>query len=243
MKPIIELDRVTKRFVINRHQYGFRSMLLHLPQYFRDMASPQYFTALDELSFSVMPGETVGIVGPNGSGKTTLLSLIGGVLKRYTGSVSVRGRVSMMLALGAGFCSELSGRENVILNGVLQGKTRREMNALLDEIIDFSGIGEFIDSPIYQYSSGMQMRLGFAVATSIEPEILLVDEVMAVGDAEFSSKCSSRMKTLLANGTTLLLTSHSEGNIKQYCKRVIALQHGNMLFDGPTEKFYEQKKS
>lgn len=242
MNPIIELNDVTKQFVVNRRQYGFKSMLLHFPQYFRDMASPQYFTALDHISFSVMPGETIGIVGPNGSGKTTLLSLIGGVLKRYSGSVMVRGRISMMLALGSGFCSELSGRENVILNGVLQGRTKQEMKKLLDEIVDFSGIGDFIDSPIYQYSSGMQMRLGFAIATSVEPEILLIDEVMAVGDAEFTKKCAERMGKLLAGGTTLLLTSHSDENIKKYCKRVIHLQHGEKLFDGPQEVFYAQSQ-
>ena len=142
----------------------------------------------------------------------------------------------MMLALGAGFSKELSGRENIVLNGVLQGKTRREMAALMDDIIDFAGIGPFIDSPVYQYSSGMLARLGFGIATAIKPEILLVDEVMAVGDADFAAKCKQRITGLLAGGTTLILVSHSMAVIRAYCDRVIRLDHGRIAADGPTDK-------
>lgn len=232
--PIIELNALTMRFAVERRHYGLKNIVLHLPQYIRDRANRRWFTALDGLTLSIARGERVGLIGHNGCGKTTLLSVIGGVYRRYQGEVRVRGRVSMMLALGAGFSKELSGRENILLNGVLQGKTRREMAALMDDIIDFAGIGPFIDAPVYQYSSGMLARLGFGIATAIKPEILLVDEVMAVGDADFAAKCKRRINGLLSGGTTLLLVSHSMGDIRKYCDRVIRLDHGRLVDDGPT---------
>ena len=137
----------------------------------------------------------------------------------------------MMLALGAGFCNQLSGRENIILNGVLQGKTRKEMLALEEDIIDFAEIGEYIDAPVYQYSSGMMARLGFGIATAIEPEILLVDEVMAVGDANFAGKCEVRINKLLEGGTTLILVSHNPADIDKYCNRVVRIDHGQIVED------------
>ena len=235
-EPIIELNDVTMRFKIERRHYGFKNIVLHLPQYIRDKRDANIFTALDHVNMTIGRGERVGLVGHNGSGKTTTLSVIGGVYKRYTGSVKVRGRISMMLALGAGFCPELSGRENIVLNGVLQGKTRAEMHALMADILDFADIGQFIDAPIYQYSSGMQARLSFGVATAIDPEILLVDEVMAVGDADFAEKCEKRINRLLSGGTTLVLVSHSMADIRKYCTRVIKLDHGHIVADGPTEE-------
>ena len=234
--PIIELNALTMRFAIERRHYGLKNIVLHLPQYIRDRANRAWFTALDGLTLSIARGERVGLIGHNGCGKTTLLSVIGGVYRRYQGEVRVRGRVSMMLALGAGFSKELSGRENILLNGVLQGKTRREMAALMDDIIDFAGIGPFIDAPVYQYSSGMLARLGFGIATAVKPEILLVDEVMAVGDADFAAKCKRRIDGLLAGGATLILVSHSMPVIRTYCDRVIRLDHGRVVEDGPTAR-------
>ncbi len=234
--PIIEIRHLTKQFVLERRHYGLKNILLHLPQYIHDRANYELFTALDDVNLSIARGERVGLIGPNGCGKTTLLSIIGGVYKRFQGEVNVRGRVSMMLALGAGFCSELSGRENIVLNGVLQGKTRREMLDLMDDIIDFADIGEFIDAPVYQYSSGMLARLGFGIATAIQPEILLVDEVMAVGDADFAQKCEKRIKHLLGGGTTLILVSHNMGDIQKYCTRVIRIDRGCVVDDGPTAR-------
>ena len=235
-EPIVELKDVSMRFKIEKRHYGFKNIVLHLPQYIKDRRDVNIFTALDHVNLSINRGERVGLVGHNGSGKTTMLSVIGGVYKRFSGEVNVRGRISMMLALGAGFCPELSGRENIVLNGVLQGKTRAEMNALMDDIIDFADIGQFIDAPIYQYSSGMQARLSFGVATAIDPEILLVDEVMAVGDADFAAKCETRINKLLSGGTTLVLVSHSMADIRKYCTRVVKLEHGHVVADGPTEE-------
>lgn len=240
--PIIEVKDLTMRFAIERRHYGLKNIVLHLPQYIHDRANRAWFNALDGLSLSINRGERIGLIGHNGCGKTTLLSVIGGVYRRYLGEVTVRGRVSMMLALGAGFSKELSGRENIVLNGVLQGKTRKEMAALMDDIIDFAGIGPFIDSPVYQYSSGMLARLGFGIATAIKPEILLVDEVMAVGDADFAAKCKQRITGLLADGTTLILVSHSMPVIRAYCDRVIRLDHGHVVADGPTDKILGTSK-
>ncbi len=234
-EPIIELNDVTMRFRVQRRHYGFKNIALHLFDYIRDLRNATTYTALDHVSLSIGRGERIGLVGHNGCGKTTTLSIIGNVYKRYTGEVKVRGRVSMMLALGAGFCSELSGRENIVLNGVLQGRTRAEMNALMDDIIDFADIGPFIDSPVFTYSSGMQARLGFGIATAIEPEILLVDEVMAVGDAAFAAKCEKRINKLLAGGTTLILVSHNPADIRKYCNRVVKLDHGRIVADGAPE--------
>ena len=230
-EPIVEVKHLTKRFVLNSRQYGFRNIVLHLPQYIHDHRNRNIFTALNDMTFSVKRGERVGLVGHNGSGKTTLLSVIGGVYRDYEGEVYVRGRVSMMLALGAGMHPDLSGRENIVLNGVLQGKTRSEMNELMEDIVAFADIGPFIDAPVYTYSSGMKARLGFAVATAIKPDILLVDEVMAVGDADFAKKCRVRINSLLAGGTTLFLVSHNMGDIKTYCRRVITIDHGRIVED------------
>jgi ABC-type polysaccharide/polyol phosphate transport system ATPase subunit len=233
-EPIIQIENMSKNFIVHHRSYGFKSIVLHLPQYLRDIRRPHEFKALKQINLKIERGETVGIIGHNGSGKTSLLSLIGNIIRPTAGKITVRGRVSMMLSLGAGFCPELSGRENIMLNGVLQGMTKKQMNKLMDDIIDFAGIDEFIDSPIYQYSSGMLARLGFGIVTAIEPEILLVDEVMAVGDADFSRKCEKRMADILNNGTTLLLVSHDMADIRKYCKRTIEINHGQIVRDGNT---------
>ena len=235
-QPIVEISHLTKSFVLSSRQYGLKNIILHLPQYIHDRRNRNIFTALNDMTFSVQRGERVGLIGHNGCGKTTLLSVIGGVYRDFEGEVAVRGRVSMMLELGAGMHPGLSGRENIVLNGVLQGKTRDEMNALMDDIISFADIGPFIDSPVYTYSSGMKARLGFGVATAIKPDILLVDEVMAVGDADFIAKCRVRINSLLEGGTTLFLVSHNMNDIKTYCRRVIRIDHGHIVQDAPTQE-------
>ena len=235
-EPIIELKGLTMRFGRIRRHYGLKSAILHFFNYVKDRADIKWFKALDGVNLSIMKGERVGIVGPNGSGKTTLLSVIGGVYRRYQGELHVRGRVSMMLALGAGFSNQLSGQENIMLNGILQGKTKKEMQGLLRDVVEFADIGEFIDAPLYQYSSGMKARLGFGVATAIKPDILLVDEVMAVGDADFKIRSEARIKGLLKEGTTLVLVSHSPGDIRKYCNRAIKLEHGRVVADGTPDE-------
>ncbi|MCP3967233.1 MAG: ABC transporter ATP-binding protein [Lentisphaerae bacterium] len=181
--------------------------------------------------------KTVGIVGGNGSGKSTLLSLIGGVIMPCLEAVNIRGSVSMLLELGAGFHNDLSGRDNIILNGILQGKTKREMKEMMEEIIDFANIGDFIDCPISQYSSGMKARLAFAVATAIKPEILLIDEILAVGDIDFAQKCEKRIKSLLNNNTTLILVSHNYNDIQNFCERTIKIENGIIVSDCSTKAF------
>lgn len=228
---IIDIRNLTKTFQMGYVQQGFKNMLLHLPAYIKSRVQAKIHVALDDINIAVKRGERVGLTGHNGCGKTTLLSIIGGVYKDYQGTCDVRGRCSMMLALGAGFCSQLSGRENIILNGVLQGKTRKEMKELTEDIIDFAEIGDYIDAPVYQYSSGMMARLGFGIVTAIQPEILLVDEVMAVGDANFSKKCEGRINNLLKGGTTLILVSHNPADIEKYCNRVIQLNCGKVVKD------------
>lgn len=235
-EPIIELKNLTMRFGRIRRHYGLKSAILHFFTYVKDRTDVKWFKALDGVDLSIMKGERIGVVGPNGSGKTTLLSVIGGVYRCFKGERRVRGHVSMMLALGAGFNNQLSGQENIMLNGILQGKTKREMEGLLKDVMDFADIGEFIDAPLYQYSSGMKARLGFGVATAIKPDILLVDEVMAVGDADFKKRSEARIKGLLKEGTTLVLVSHSMADIRKYCNRVIRLEHGKIAADGTVEE-------
>ncbi len=241
--PAISLQHITKEFSLMQTRYGLKGMVMHLPNYLRDRFSPQRFTALSDVSLTIQRGETVGVTGANGCGKTTLLSIVGNVLKNYSGTREVNGRISMMLALKSGFVNSLSGRENIMINGVLQGMSRRAMRALTDEIIDFSGIGRFIDSPVYQYSSGMQARLGFAIATAIKPDILLVDEVMAVGDEEFRQRCRVRMNELIAGHTTLMLVSHKMGDLKEYCSRIVKLDQGVIVQDSATEEFFRQQEA
>jgi len=235
-EPIVEISHLTMRFGRIRRRYGLKSAVLHFFNYVKDQCRREWVDVLKDVNLTIRKGERVGIVGHNGSGKTTMLSVIGGVYRRYRGSCVVRGRVSMMLALGAGFNAQLSGQENIMLNGVLQGKTLREMKGLLRDIVRFADLGPYIDAPLYQYSSGMLARLGFGVATAIKPDILLVDEVMAVGDADFHKKCEGRIQGLLGEGTTLILVSHSMADIRKYCTRVIRLDHGRIVADGPTEE-------
>ncbi|MDQ3930627.1 MAG: ABC transporter ATP-binding protein, partial [Chloroflexota bacterium] len=191
------------------------------------------FWALRDVNFSIYAGEAVGIIGENGSGKSTTLKLISRILEPSTGSVSVRGKVSALLELGTGFHPELTGRENIFLNGSLLGLSRKEMAARYDAIVDFSEIGEFIDTPIKHYSSGMVMRLGFAVAINVDPDILLTDEVLAVGDEAFQRKCLDYISMLRRRGVTIVFVSHALESVRALCSRAIWLDHGRMIADGP----------
>jgi lipopolysaccharide transport system ATP-binding protein len=195
-----------------------------------------YFWALRSVNFEVPAGRTVGIVGHNGSGKSTLLNLIGDVLQPDEGRVEVRGRMSALLSLGAGFHSDLTGRENVFVNGIISGLTRQEVKQQFDSIVDFAELEEFIDSPIRTFSTGMRMRLGFAIAIHMEPEILLIDEVLAVGDAAFRQKCIDRINQFKKEGRTILIVSHTSDQIQKLCDEVIWLQHGQVVERGDPEE-------
>jgi lipopolysaccharide transport system ATP-binding protein len=192
-------------------------------------------SVLDDVCFEIERGETVGLVGPNGAGKSTVLKLMSRILQPTSGTIGVDGRVGALLELGAGFHPDLTGRDNIFLNGSLLGLHRAEINGKLDQIIEFAELERFIDVPVKYYSSGMYVRLGFAVAVHTEPEILLVDEVLAVGDAAFQRKCLDRIQVLRRNGVTILFVSHSAEIVRRVCSRVLWLEEGRLVADGPTE--------
>lgn len=186
------------------------------------------FYALKNINLEVKRGESLGIIGRNGAGKTTLLRVIAGIYKPTRGRVIVKGRIMPIIELGAGFDMELTGRENIFLNGLLLGMTRKEVEEKYDKIVEFSGLGEFINSPMRTYSSGMVLRLGFSIATAIDPDIILIDEVFAVGDSEFRKKCIRRMKEMREKGATLLFVSHNMDAIKENCERSILMEEGRI---------------
>ena len=228
----VRFEHVSKSYPnYRRILTGFKASLLHLPETVRSFKQLR-FIALDDVSFEIGKGEIVGLIGPNGSGKSTTLGLIAGVLRAQAGWVQVRGRVSPLLELGAGFHPDLTGRENIVLNGVLLGLTRREVSEKLEEIIAFSGLEPFLDQPIRTYSSGMIARLGFSVAAHLDPEILLIDEVLAVGDLYFQAKCREQINAFKRRQVTIVLVSHSTEEIRRICDRVIWLQGGKLVDDG-----------
>lgn len=194
----------------------------------------QDFVALDNISFTVEHGEVLGIIGHNGAGKSTLLKILSRISKPTNGTISIKGRVGTLLEIGTGFHPDLTGRENIFLNGSILGMTRQEISSKFDEIVDFAGIEEFIDTPIKHYSSGMAIRLGFSVAAHLEPDILIVDEVLAVGDAEFQRKCLQKMGSVSRQGRTVLFVSHNMGAIENLCTRTILLEKGQILDMGDT---------
>ena len=198
----------------------------------RGLEPVERFWALRDVSFSVAPGKTVGIMGVNGAGKSTLLRLIGGVGRPDEGQIHVNGRIGALLDLGAGFHPDLTGRENIYINGVISGLSRREVSRSFDSIVHFAELEDFIDSPLRVYSSGMQMRLGFAIAVHIEPEVLLIDEVLAVGDISFQQKCIQRIERFRSQGCTILLVSHEPALIRKQCDEAIWLRAGKMVSYG-----------
>lgn len=191
------------------------------------------FQALNDVSFTIHEGESVAVMGLNGSGKSTTLKLVSGVLEPDEGRVLTRGKVAGLIEVGAGFHPDLTGRENVFLNAAILGMTEKETKARFDEIVAFSEIGDFIDQEVKHYSSGMFMRLAFSVAIHVELDVLLVDEVLAVGDAPFRAKCNAKLKELAARGVTMMVVSHSKGQVKQLCTRGIVIRKGVVVFDGP----------
>ncbi len=200
-----------------------------LPDLLGGKAVVDSFWALNDIDLTVERGETIGIIGPNGSGKSTLLKLIAGVSQPTKGSVKINGRIAPLIELGAGFHPELTGRENVFLNGVILGMLRTEVEAKFKDIVDFAELWDFIDQPVKHYSSGMYLRLAFAVAVHTDPEILLVDEILAVGDESFQRKCMARMEQFHDRGITIVIVTHSLSSIVSFCKRAVQLSHGNLV--------------
>ncbi|MBT3294317.1 MAG: ABC transporter ATP-binding protein [Verrucomicrobia bacterium] len=200
-----------------------------------DRLRKEEFWALDDISFALRRGECLGLVGPNGSGKTTLLRILNGIINPDTGSATVRGSTGALIHLGAGFHPTLTGRENVYISGAIRGMSHREVDARFDEIVEFAGVGEFIDMPIQHYSAGMFVRLGYSVAAHIDPDVLLMDEVLAVGDAEFKSKCLDHLARKIEGGCTPVFVSHSMASVAEICTRVIVLAKGGIVFDGDVD--------
>lgn len=200
------------------------------------------FYALNGLSFQVKKGETVGIIGTNGSGKSTILKIITGVLTPTTGTVAVDGKISALLELGAGFNMDYTGIENIFMNGTMTGFSRKEMEEKLQDILDFADIGDFVNQPVKTYSSGMFVRLAFALAINVEPEILIVDEALSVGDVFFQAKCYRRMEEIRKNGTTILMVTHDMGSIIKYCDKVVLLNKGEFIAEGPAARMVDLYK-
>ena len=205
----------------------------------RKPVAPGLFDALDDVSFDVRKGETVGLVGRNGAGKSTMLKILARITTPSRGDAFLRGRVGALLEVGTGFHPELTGRENIYLNGTILGMSSKEIDAKFDEIVDFSEIGGFLDTPVKRYSSGMYVRLAFSVASSLDSDILLLDEVLAVGDAAFRRKCLARMNDITASGRTILFVSHGMGNVREICSRCLWFEHGRVRMDGPAAEVTE----
>jgi ABC-type polysaccharide/polyol phosphate transport system ATPase subunit len=232
--PVIRLENVTQRFrVIHERPDTVRELFSKL---FRNRSSYHDFEAVKNVSFDVPPGQAIGIIGRNGSGKSTLLKIIAGVYRPSKGTVTVNGTLAPLIELGAGFHHELTGRENILLNGLLMGYSKRDMQGREQAIIDFADIGEFIDAPVKQYSSGMYMRLAFAVAIEVDPQILVLDEILAVGDMGFQAKCFERIRRFRESGKTMLLVTHTMANVEEHCDRAILIDHGRILVDGSPDE-------
>ncbi len=238
MDSIITVENVSMRFRMDKNKTTSLKewVVTHL------LGKQQYeeFSALRDVSFEVKRGEIVGIIGRNGAGKSTLLKVISGIFKPTSGKVVTAGRVAPMLELGSGFDIELSGHDNIFLNGAILGFSEEFLKSRYDEIVAFSELGEFIDMPLKTYSSGMLARLAFSVATMIEPEILIVDEILSVGDAAFQKKSRARMMDMMSGGTTVLFVSHSMNQIREMCERVIWLEHGQVRAIGETHEVCDQ---
>lgn len=230
-QPMIEVRDVSMRFNLAKEKTE------SLKEYFVKLAKRQLhfteFYALKNISFTINRGEAVALVGPNGCGKSTTLKTIAGVLYPTSGSVQVHGEIAPLIELGAGFDLDLTARENIFLNGAVLGHDHEFMQAHFDSIMDFAELWEFADVPVKNFSSGMIARLGFSIATEVTAEILIVDEILGVGDYKFQQKCHERMDKMLANGTTLLLVSHSDEQVRKLCSRAIWIDHGVVQMDGP----------
>ena len=232
-QPIIEICHVTKIYTLfKNNKEQFLSIFYRSPKLKKHLA-------LDDVTFSVEKGESVGIIGNNGAGKSTILKTITGVTFPTSGRVEVRGRVAALLELTAGFEPEMTGRENIYLKGYILGLRDEYIHTIEEKVIDFAQLGDYIDQPVRTYSSGMKMRLGFSININTDPEILVVDEALSVGDNAFKKKCKDAIKDLIARGTTVLYVSHNADSVQEVCRRAIYLKKGKLVFDGPVEQALE----
>jgi ABC-2 type transport system ATP-binding protein len=232
----IAIDNVSKKYRL----YHERNQALKAAIMRRRRARYEEFWALRDVTFDIEAGSTVGLIGENGSGKSTLLKCIANILRPDGGSINVDGKLSALLELGAGFHPELSGRENVYLNGAILGLSRKQIESRFDEIVDFAGLAHFVDSPVKNYSSGMYVRLGFSVAINVDPDILLFDEILAVGDAEFQEKCTRKFAELRAAGKTIVIVSHAVDSIRSFCDQAVLLDHGRIQSIGPADQVVDE---
>jgi len=230
MTTIVRLQDVSKRFVLHKHK-SLKERVLNAAASRRHRED---FWALKDVDLDIPVGSTVGLVGHNGSGKSTLLKVIGGIIEPTTGTALRRGRMAALLELGAGFHPDLTGRENVYLNSAILGLSQKQTDQYFDAIVDFSGIEPFIDTQVKFYSSGMYVRLAFAVAVHVDPDLLLVDEVLTVGDEPFQAKCIAKIEEFQREGRTIVVVSHSAAQVARLCDRVVVMDHGSKVFDGPT---------
>lgn len=239
MKSVINVKNLTKKFALPKEKKNtFQSYFLnpfHRVEYDK-------FMALKKLNFEVEKGEFVGIIGSNGSGKTTLLRILAGIYEPTEGEVSLRGRLVPFLELGVGFNEELPARDSIYLNGVLLGMSKKEVEKRFDDIVDFAEIRDFVDTPLKNYSSGMQVRLAFSIAIQMKADVYLLDEVLAVGDANFQKKCFNTVEQFKKDGKTILFVSHEMDDIRRFCDRVLVLDKGKMIFDGKTDEAIEVYK-
>ena len=238
---VIEVKNATVRF--NKSAESISGLKEYIIKMLKRELMFQEFLALKNINFTVKRGESWGLIGKNGSGKSTLLKLISGIIRPYQGNVTVNGSISPLIELGAGFDPELTARENIFLNGALLGYSKKFIESHFQEIIDFAELNDFIDVPIKNFSSGMSARLGFAIATVQKPDILIVDEVLAVGDFAFQQKCKERMENLLSNGTTLLFVSHSIEQVKELCSKAIWIDNGEVRAIGETHSVSQEYMS
>ncbi|MGN0442924.1 MAG: ABC transporter ATP-binding protein [Acutalibacteraceae bacterium] len=238
-EPIITFKNVSKTYILYKNDQARFKALFFKPR------NPKTNKALNNVSFSINAGESVGIIGDNGAGKSTLLKMITGVAFPDEGEITVNGQVAALLELTAGFSLEMTGRENIYLKGYILGLKDDFIKTIEDDIVEFAQIGDYIDQPVRTYSSGMKMRLGFAINVNIDPDILVIDEALSVGDAKFKKKCKDKISSIIKQGKTVLYVSHSKDSVKEMCPRSIYLKKGTVMFDGPTEealKVYEEQK-
>lgn len=241
MENIIELKDVSMRFNMSKERVdSIKEYLIRLAK--RQLQFEEFY-ALRNINIAIKPGEVVGLIGLNGSGKSTTLKVISGILKPSSGTAEVRGTISPLIELGAGFDFDLTARENVFLNGSVLGFSKQMMTEKMDDIIDFAELRDFMDVAIKNYSSGMVARLGFSIATITHPDILIVDEILSVGDFLFQQKCEQRISDMMSGGTTVIIVSHSLDQIERLCNRVIWLDKGQIVMDGPTEEICEIYKN